>query len=142
MAKKKQIRDTAKKIEESKRMFAKIFNAQTGNKISTMNKLLENIHEDLDSTVFEDKKLATDTLIKILPYVMPRESNGSQMNVQINNNNGGGVDSPENVIQTIDKFLVSRLKVAEEVKERADKKNKLNLREIGTVKQKDGKPDE
>jgi len=132
-----QVTTTKKKQEMARKLFAQIFIKQTGNNDSTMNKLLKNIYTDLDSTVFEEKKLATDTMIKIMPYVMPRESNGSQMNVQINNNTGG-VASPENVTQTIDKYLMTRINAINQVKGRADAKHKIQLREIGIVKEKDG----
>ncbi len=125
-----------KKAAQTRKMFATVFNKQAGNSISTMDKLLKNIHADLDAPDFESKKLATDTMMKMLPYLLPRESNGNQMNVQINNS-GGGEGGTSGVIDTIDKFLTKRIETIEEVKKRTSDKNKIQLRQVGVVNKKD-----
>jgi len=132
-----QVTVTKKKQQASRRMFALIFEKQAGSSDSTMHKFMTNINKDLDSAVFEDKKLASDMLIKVLQYIMPRESNGNQFNMQINNNAPGV--NPESVVQTVDKFLAGRMKAISEVEERTAVKNNVRLREIGVVKEKDGK---
>jgi len=133
---KKQITKTQEKINYSKRLFKELTNKQVGQSFSTMHKLLDTINKDMDSTVFEDRKLAMDSAFKILPYIMPRESNGSQFNLQINNNNGGKV-KPEQIAKSLDDFMSDRVKEIIDVKTRVEEKGKIRLKEIGVVEDKE-----
>jgi len=135
MAKNKQISRTQEKINYTKRLFKEFTNKQVGQSFSTMHKILANINSDLDSPNFEDKKLATDAAFKLMTYILPRESNGSQMNVQINNNNlEGGTDK---VIMTISEFLTTQAAAIVKVKERTETKNQIRMKQIKTI-EKDG----
>lgn len=133
---KKQVTKTKTKIAYGKRLFAELTNKQAGRDFSIMHLILDNMYKDLSSEVFEDKKLATDTFIKIMPYVLPRESNGSAFNLQINNNNGGKV-KPEQIAKSLDEFMSDRVAEIMDVKNRVEAKGKIRLKEIGIVEDKE-----
>lgn len=132
MTKKKRVAKTSVKIAYGKKLFAQITNQQVGRDFSIMDKVLNNVYKGLDSALFEEKKLATDTLIKLLPFVLPREANGSQLNLQINNN-GTQKTTTETVIHTLSEFVKIRMDEVIEVKERAINKNAIELKEIEVI---------
>ena len=118
---------SAKKAKMSKKWTARLSNSKI------MEKVFKNIEKDIDSDEIDHKKLATDQLFKILPYLMPRESSGSAL-VQINNNNlitGKGADK---VLQTLDKYLDERVKKTMKLQQRNDDAiPAIPLKEVKTV---------
>lgn len=123
-----QVSPSQKKAAFSRKVFAKIRSS------ATFDKLLKNIEHNIDSIDLDQKKLATDQLFKVLPYLLPRESSGSAL-VQINNNtliNGKGADK---VLQTLDKYLDERVKKTLKLQQRNDDAvPQIPLKEVKTVK--------
>jgi len=119
------------------KLFARLKNGKVpGN--SSMDKMMNNIERDLDSTDFDLKKLATDSLFKILPYVLPRESSGNSFQVQINNKiSGNGKSTTETTIIGLKDFAAQRLKQIRDVEDRREDKKQIRLKEIGIIENKD-----
>lgn len=137
----KQITPSQKKAQYSKKLFARLTNAAPGEKTSIMDKLIRNIDRDLESLDPEVLKVATDGVFKLLPYVMPRESNGSGVNVQINNTANGKNGTTQTIVLGFAEFSQKRLaQIADVEKRRRIKLNEdIELKEIGVINKKDGK---
>jgi len=82
-----------------------------------MDKVLKNMHTDLDSFNIDDKKHGTQTFLKLFNHLMPKEAGPL---VQVNNNNlriggGQGVD----MIETLQEFMKIRQRKIEAIESRA-----------------------
>ena len=134
----KQVSRTQVKINYAKRLFAELTKVQNGQSASTMTKLMRNINAGLDSPDFEERKLAQDSTFKILPYVLPRESSGSDTKIQINNNTStttNNIGAGEEAILSLEQFLKLRGQEIEQVEDNRDKKKdeRLKLTEVKRV---------
>jgi len=90
------------KARFSKKLLARLHNGKL------MEKLFVNVEKALDSDELEERKYGSDTILKLLPYILPRESNGSPL-VNITNNMGGKADkSVEGVQVALLDYLKSR----------------------------------
>jgi len=91
-----------KKAKLSRKWFARLANSDI------MEKNFKSIEKYIDSSDFEMQKLASDKLFKILPYIMPRESNGSASLININNGTQINGKGAEKILISLETYMKKR----------------------------------
>lgn len=96
------VTSTKKKQALSRKWFARLANS------TIMEQTFKSIEDNMDSPDFDKAKLASDKLFKILPYIMPRESNGTGALVNINNGTQINGKGAEKVLISLQSYMEKR----------------------------------
>lgn len=108
------------KQDLNNKLFAQLTKKQTGQAFSLMDKVLKNMHKELDSEIPEMAKNGTTTFLKLYTHLMPSNSVAT-VNIKNSNLKIGGVAGVD-ILNTLADFMKDRVKKIDALESRNEVK--------------------